>query len=275
MERLLMLRVQTHGCAAEVFLNDIPVGRIGGGPAPAGGQTASALLCLPVHEYLLEGSNDIRLVIDPSPVSVPSAAAKPKYAASTVAASLRLLLPRVGHVGSELQARTLAELDWAVAEGEIYHAPLSLSRSVMLPIKFPRWRWLDAPPLADIDSLKPAVAAYLQGLAIGLLRGDADMFILASRLRLDELAQAYQQPVGELASRLRARLQLLHATKALKLAIPDAADLLLRPCAETRLIECVTAGGEPVLRTEAGPDGTRSAWPLRLTVVSGQCHVLR
>ena len=266
MERLLMLRLQAHGCGAEAFLNDIPVGRVG----PAGG-----LLCLPVHEYLLEGSNDIRLVVDPAPAAQAKPPTRTRFAPATVGVSLRLLLPRIGHVGSELQARTLAEMEWAVAQDEVYQVPMTLSRSVMLPIKFPRWRWLDAPPMTELESLKPLVAAYLQGLVVGLLRGDAEMFLIASRLRLDELAQAYQRPVADVAAKLRSRLQLLHATKALKLVMPEAADLVLRPCAEGRLVECLAASGESVLRTDAAPDGSRSAWPVRLTVVSGQCHVLR
>ena len=54
MDRLLIMRLHVQGCAAEAWLNDIAVGRVG----PRGGD-----LCLPVHEYLLEGSNEISLEI--------------------------------------------------------------------------------------------------------------------------------------------------------------------------------------------------------------------
>ena len=62
MDRVLMLRLQAQGCAAEVLLNDVPVGRVG----PAGGT-----LCLPVHEYLLAGDNEISMVINPPPIANP------------------------------------------------------------------------------------------------------------------------------------------------------------------------------------------------------------
>jgi hypothetical protein len=266
MDRVLMLRLQAVGCTAEVCLNDIPVGRV---------NAHSRTLCLPVHEFLLSGENAISLVIDPAPPGIATSLLKPKLADNALGASLRLLLPRVGHVGSEMHARTLADVQWAVADGDVYEAPLVISKSVSLPIKFPRWRWLDAPQVKDDESLKPVVTKFLQGLAIGMARGEFDVFLSASRLRLEELAQAYQQPVTDLSNRLLTRLKLLYATKSIKMVMPDVADITLRRCANGRLLECVGPAGEPALRTLPAPDGSRVAWPVRVAVVNGQCHILR
>jgi hypothetical protein len=263
MERLLILRLRSLGCAAEVRLNDIPVAR-----TPAAGGS----LDLPVHEYLFEGANDIGLTIDPV---APGGVAAPRIASATTGASLRLLLPRIGQPGSELSARTLAELDWAVGEGEVFAPPVVSTRSVMLPVKFPRWRWLDLPAIDDPAAVQLLVAGFVQSLALALAKGDADMFLQAARLRFEELALAYQQPVAELADRWRSRIQLLHATKALKPVLPSLNDVLLRPCANGRLLDCVTPTGEPSLRTEAAPDGSTQAWPIRVTVVEGRCHIVR
>jgi hypothetical protein len=263
MERLLLLRLRSVGCAAEARINDIPVAR-----TPRGGGAAN----VPVHEYLLEGSNHIALAIEPG---WPGVAAAPRLAEATTGASLRLLLPRIGQLGSELNARTLADLDWAVPEGEIYAPQVAASRSIELPIKFPRWRWLDLQPVADLAAAQPVVARFVQNLAIALAKGDADAFLIAARLRFEELAQAYQKPAADLAARWRSRIQLLHATKALKPVLPALPEVLLRPCAGGRLLECVAASGEPSLRTEAAADGTRQAWPIRVAVVEGHCHILR
>ena len=56
MERLLLLRLASVGCAAEARLNDFSLGR-----TPAAG----GVLTLSVHEYVLEGDNALELVIDP------------------------------------------------------------------------------------------------------------------------------------------------------------------------------------------------------------------
>ncbi len=266
MDRLLVMRLYVQGCSAEALINDIPVGRV----VPGGGG-----LCLPVHEYLLDGANEVSLVIDPAAPGVGGAPALPRLAEGVVGARLRLLLPRIGQVGSELQARTVAEVVWGVPDGDVFSTPQTITRSIFLPIKFPRWRWLDAPVVEDVDAQKPLIASFLQAIAVDLLRGDPEPFLTASRLRLEELAQAYQQPVADVTTKLRSRLQLLHATKALKMAMPNAAEMLLRRCANGRLIECMGSGGRPALATLPGADGVSSAWPVRIAVVNGHCHILR
>ena len=266
MDRLLIMRLVVQGCAAEALINDIPVGRVG----PAGG-----VLCLPLHEYLLDGANEVSLVIDPAAPGATGMQALPRLAQGVVAARLWLLLPRIGQPGSELQARTVAEVEWGVPDGDVYTTPLTITRSIFLPIKFPRWRWLDAPVVDDVEAQRPLVAAFVQAIAADLLRGDPELYLTASRLRLEELALAYQQPVADITTRLRSRLQLLHATKALKMAIPGTSDMLLRPCANGRLIECMGSENRPALATQPGPDGNTSAWPVRVAVVNGRCHILR
>jgi hypothetical protein len=266
MDRVLMLRLEARGCEVEVRLNDFPLGRAG---------ALNGVLYLPVHEYVLAGTNAISIEIDPPEADLPRRVPVPKVADGDASASVRLILPRVGQIGKESQSRSLAELDWSVADGEVFKTPLVVSTEVALPIKFPRWRWLDAPEVDNLQALKPAILSHVQGLALALAKGEVDSFLEASRLRVEELALAYQQPVADMKARLRARLQLLYATKAMKMIIPGIEDLRLRTCANRRLIECLGPGGEPVLRTAPAPDGSRVSWPVRLAVVNGQCIILR
>ena len=263
MERLLLLRLASVGCAAEARLNDFSLGR-----TPAAG----GVLTLAVHEYVLEGDNALELVIDPV---LPGAEAPPRLAAVVAAARLHLLLPRIGAVGSPAAARTLATADWAAAEGSTIMPPVRVRRQAAIPVRFPRWRWLDVPPIDDAAAARPLVAAFVQSLALALARGDADAFVSAARLRFEELALAYQKSPADLAARWRSRIQLLHAGKALRPVLMPPGELLLRPCAGGRLLDCLASDGQPALRTEPAPDGTRHAWPMRVAIVDGQCHILR
>ena len=266
MDRVLMLRLQSHNCAAEVQINGIAVGRVG---------SVGGSLCLPVHEYLLAGDNFFQMVIDPPLAGTDKVGAVSRLAEGFVSAAMRLLLPRLGQLGSELHARTLASMDWSAAEGDVYVTSHTERCNASLPIKFPRWRWLDLPEIKDPESLKPLVTMYLQGIAIALARGEVDVFLAASRLRLEDMAVAYQQSLADVSGRLRARLQLLHATKAMKMVIPNLDELTLKLCAHGRLLECLGPLGEPALRTTTAPDGTRTSWPVRVAVVNGTCHILR
>jgi hypothetical protein len=170
-------------------------------------------------------------------------------------------------------ARTLAQLDWAAQADELVHTPHVSSVRAELPISFPRWRWLDA-PLLDAAALKPALAAYLLDIAVGLARGNPEPLVQASRLRLEDLATAYQLNLADEVGRLRVHVQQLHAAQPLKPVLPTAAKLLLRPVAGGRLLECLAPDGSPVLQSPA-PGGGRVCWPLRVAAVDGRFYGLR
>ena len=267
MERLLVLRLECIGVTAEAVLNGIPVARIKALPE------AASVITVPVHEYTIAGGNQIELVIEPPPPGR-TVAPKPLLSNGRRGASLRLLLPRIGQVAHPANARPLGELDWAPYADEVNEMPLTLRRTVELPIGFPRWRWLDAPVIDDPQPLLAPAAAYLQDLALALARGDPEPMLQAARLRLEDLAQAYQQDLAATAGRWRAQIQQLHARQPLEPTMPAADTLLLRPVAGGRLLECLDPAGEPVLRSPVA-DAGQVSWPLRLAAIDGKFYVMR
>jgi hypothetical protein len=265
MDRLLVLRLEVQGCQAEAVFNGVPLARAG---------AVQSVTTLAVHEFTLAGANEIELVVQPGPPGAPAPIPEPHLSDGQAWASLRLLLPRAGGAAHPASARSLAQIDWTPAADEVYETPLSLRQTVELPISFPRWRWLDARPIPDSPTLKADVAAYLRDMAVGLARGNAEPLIQASRLRLEELALAYQRNLADDVARLRSHVQQLHAVSPLKPALPAAAKLLLRPVAGGRLLECLAADGSPLLQS-AVAGGGRMAWPVRLAAVDGRFYVLR
>jgi hypothetical protein len=266
MERLLVLRLESVGVVAEASLNGVPLARSG----PQAGATTVA-----IHEYTLAGANELALVIaPPAPGETAAPEGEPLPSDGHLGASLRLLLPRIGQLAHPENARTLAQIDWAPPAGDVTTVPHTLRQTVDLPIAFPRWRFFDAPPVADAQALRGPAAAFLQGLALGLLRGDPEPLVQAARIRFEELAQAYQRNVADDVGRFRATVQRLHAAQPLQPAMPKAAALTLRPVAGGRLLECLGPGGQPVLAS-ATAGGGQVAWPVRLAVIDGRFYVVR
>jgi hypothetical protein len=264
MERLLVLRLDSVGVTAEAWLNGVPLARSG---------PASGAVTVPIHEYTLSGANDLQLVIQPAPPGQ-DMALQPLLSDGQRGASLRLLLPRVGQLAHPENARTLAQIDWAPPVGEVTDVPATLRQAVELPIAFPRWRWFDAPVVAQPRELLASAATYLQGLALGLARGDPEPLVLAARLRFEEVAQAYQRNLADDVGRLRLQVQQAHASGPLQPVMPKADALLLRPVAGGRLLECLTPDGQPVLQSPVAGGGVL-AWPLRLAVIEGRFYVIR
>ena len=264
MERLLVLRLESSGCSAEAVINGVPLVRVGG---------SQSVATLPVHEYWLAGNNALEMLVHPGAAGE-APAIEPKLSDGKAWASLRLLLPRVAGVAHPASARTVAQLDWAPPLDEVYMAPIAVRKSIDLPIAFPRWRWLDAPVITDVAALKQDAAAYLLEIALGLARGNPEPLIGAARLRLEELAAAYQRPLADDVARLRQQVQRLHALQPLKPALPSAAKLLLRPVADGRLLECLGSDGQPLLQSPVAGGGVQY-WPLRIAAVEGRFYVLR
>jgi len=264
MDRLMVLRLDVQGCDAEAQFNGVPLLR-------ATPQQPVALL--PVHEFTMMGSNELALLLHPGPAGAAPPPPEPRLADGQTFASLRLLLPRLDGVAHPASARSLAQLDWASAADAVYEAPFSLRQAVQLPTAFPRWRWLDAPPVADATALRPLVAAFLLEIALGMARGNPEPWLQATRLRLEEQASAYQRPLADDLARLRRHLAGLQV-QGLKMALPAAAQLQLRLVAGGRLLDCLGSDGGPALRGSLA-NGAQLAWPARVAVVEGSCYVLR
>ncbi len=264
MDRLLVLRVRSKGVAAEAWLNGLPIAR-----TPKGGGDC----CVPVHEFVVAGANRLELVVEPPPLTTPAAPA-PAIGDGAARADAALLLPRVGQLGNDATARLLGQVVWASPDGEVYRPPVQLSQELDIPVRFPRWRWLDGPKITEVDSLRGSAATFLQDVAIALARGDPEHMVVIAKLRFEELALAYGRPAADDLARWRARVQLLHAQKAIRPELPTPESLQLRLVADGRLLECLGADGLPVLRC-ARPDGSRVYWPMRLAAVERRFYPLR
>lgn len=266
MDRLMVLCVEAAGCPVEAQLNGMPVAALG----PRGGRVALA-----VHEYVLAGRNQVTLAIWPAPpnVAVPP---QPRVAIGPTWARARLLLLRQGQGVGDPDARLLASAEWAVEEGKSYDAPGQHTIEVDLPVSFPRWRWLDAPPIALNAAVQRQILEFVQLQAIELMHGNPQALLDVAKLRFDELALAYQETAAQVTQRFRDHLQGLYAAKALKIVPPAADQLVLRAIHGGRLIECLSPLGGPVLRTQNDdPALPEHAWPVRLAMVEGKIYVLR
>jgi len=266
MDRLLVLDLESGGCAAEVAINGMPVAALG----ITGGRAVLA-----VHEYTLGGRNTLSLTVGAPPAGQP-VQPQPRVAVGPTWARTRLVLIRQGQSPGDPNARVLGSVEWAAVEGKTWEAPSTHMREVELPVTFPRWRWLDAPPVAPGTDVHRQVLEFLQELAVELGHGNPEPMVAAAKLRFDELALAYQRNVAEVVQRFRDHLQWLYAAKALKVVPPAAEDVVLRPIVEGRLVECLTPAGGPALRTRNEAPGLGDhAWPVRLALVDARIYVLR
>jgi hypothetical protein len=262
MERLMVIKLVGEACNAEAWLNGLPMARI---------TPLAPRAVVPVHEAALAGSNRLELVVS----AEAGAIAAPEKALVAMAAQVHLLLPRVGHAIDETQARTLARLEWSCAAGDALTLPARRMHETELPIRFPRWRWLDAPVVQPTSAITQQAHAFISGLARDLARGQTDSFITATRLRTEELALAYQRSPESETIRLREWLDQMYASSRLvwQNLVPE--EMKLRPLAAGRLLECLGGNDHAALTTMPDKAGNSLALPMKLSLVEGRFYVLR
>jgi len=271
MQRLLFIRLHVDGCAAEVWINGLPVFSVGPG-APLAGRA--------IHEFVFAGANrvELRVAPDRGALVAPGEFGRlPCVAESAARAHLRLALVREGRGIDDENARVLAERGWHVGAGEPWDAPLQQAFDVDLPVNFQRWRWPEAPLIPEPEAARPLVQRFLQQTAAQLSRGDVEGLLTAARIKIEEVAAAYQRTPADETARLRAHLLRLHAAGALTVPAPAPGALLLRPCADGRLLDCLLTDGGPALRALVSPEAGGAGWalPLRIALVDKRIHVLR
>lgn len=258
----MVLRLQAQGCAAEAWMNGLPVARV----------TADAPdACVPVHEAALAGPNRLELRV----AAPPGGGTGSQPAPHAMVARAQLLLPRIGATVDESAARVLAAVDWSCAAGDDVSLPLSRTRDADLPIRLPRWRWVDAPVVEPTPALRLAAHAFVSGLARDLGRGQTESFIAATRLRTEEVALAYQRSPESETTRLREWLEQLYASSALVWPPLAPEDFELRRIADGRLLECLRGDGRAALTTVPDEGGGCVVLPLKLSWVEGRFYVLR
>ena len=261
MERLMVIKLVAQGCCAQAWFNGLPMARV---------TPQAPLVVVPTHEAALVGANRLELVVSAEP-----GAATPPTAAHVMAAQLHLLLPRMGGVIDETQARVLAQLDWSCDAGAPLELPARRVQETELPIRFPRWRWLDAPVVQLTPALAQQAHAFVTGLARDLARGQTESFMAATRLRTEELALAYQRSPESEAARLRESLEQMYASSRLVWQAWTPEEMQLRPLVDGRLLECLGIDGRAALTTMPDKAGNTVALPLKLSVVEGRFYVLR
>lgn len=263
MDRLLVIRLEAQGCTAEALLNGIPLARV---------DAAQPCATVPAHECTVSGENRLELLIWPPALLVGETPAPlPAFPSDGErSASLNVLLPRMDHAIDPAQSRSLAKLLWAPEAGVSLAPPIRLAEAVVLPVNFPRWRWLDAPVLRLDAALQARVQAWLQETVEDLRAGRFDALLQALRPRAQDLGTAYGRDPRDLLQALHQQLAARHAQGGPAWADIPPAELLLRPVADGRLLDCLLSGGGPALRTEPDADGQVFSLPLRLAVVDGQ-----
>ena len=267
--KAVCLEAAVAGCEAEVYVNDIPLGRIGGELSPLPDRFG-----MTVSDYVVNGPNRIELVLFPG--ERPSLARAPQGNKDTagVMAWIRLAEYDAG-VAIGDGGYTLHELFYDGDQGE-QPAPVVVGDVVGVTSQFSTpWAWERAEPLVMSGALIGEATRFVEDLWHVMSTRDVAGQNALSELNVREGCTAYGSDYRQTRAEHNAMLGDIFGdpTFAMRALAHETFDFRL--CANNRLVECVGRDWKPVVVSAPDAGGTVMRVPLFLGRINGRLAWLR
>jgi hypothetical protein len=269
LQEIYYLRLHAAGCFAEAWLNGIAVSRVDPVYCRLDGR--------PVHDYLLPAKNIVTLVVSPGALAAqPFAPAAPDRGPPGRVAPRALLAGPRGVLPDDPAVRKLASLVWRPAPGAVVSPPVLLNAEAELPVWLPSWSWLEATPVAPSPELNQLVFVFVRRLAEGFRGGDPSLYLQFAGTRFREVAQAYAVKEEDTRTNFLRQWESVSARDGFQFSLPDPAQLAVRVMAGGKMLDCIDANFQPILRAEPLENGsTPLLYPLRLSFFGRDVCIVR
>jgi hypothetical protein len=268
-----VLECRVEHCTAEFYINDIPVIRRG--------QTMGTVFDGPVNHLLVNGTNEIAILLEPGPA--PGTAIRGgqygrcrKKLPENARAAVRLARYPYGAISGGPDAEPLLEAQWLSPEnGDPVVLPLVVTTAEDLGPMFGTWAWESAPPLSlDMDT-RVAIGNAVSEILHPLDRGDADPFVWCGAPRSEEIEKAFDLPQGTKKAQILMGIIRDAANPWWGMEPLDPGSFDLRLCARNRLVQIMATDWRPALREKPSPSGERSYYDMMLGLLDDQWRILR
>jgi hypothetical protein len=251
------------GLSAELYVNDVPVARVGGQLQP--------WASVAVPEFLVDGKNTLSVVLGAGETpATAKAGVKDRQSEPGMEIWARIVRMKDGEMAQPGSGETLLEITWVCDSPE--SLPKTLSTSGDVGTKFGLWKWQSAETLT-LDSATTASATdFITRIAKAYTSGKPDPIIEAAKYKHEEAVRAYPvYPEGSFDAMFKEQLATMSQQPNWKpYELPhDQYDLRL--VADGRMIEAIAKDWRPIIRVENGDYG----YHLYLGKVDGQWQILR
>jgi hypothetical protein len=261
---LIYLDFLVQDCAAEVWLNDIPLRMLDG--------KTQHQVSMPVPSYVVDGVNKLELVVLPGSIPSESRSGIRKLSPSDASARARLARYQDGALLDSEQGQVLVAVQWA-ADGMEHEFPVVVADLGDCGRNAGMWSWQKA-NIIDLARDRQRImavlgeihAAFRDGDSTGLI-GYCDTFLKEEAIAfpaysVDELRARLMKDVGE------------NAAKVDYVGALDPEQFDLRLCAKGRLVEAIDRRWQPII-AGSGPGGDEFPFPIFLGQLGGKFEILR
>lgn len=255
MDKTLTLRAHVAGADAMLCLNRLPLVRVRDGQE----------VKLAVHEYLMAGDNQIEL----------QSLAKQAMCAHAIHAHLNIEIQKDRGSKVITTPTVLHTVERVVQPRERLPQQRILNAMVNLPVKFPRWRFLDLlDSLAeenDRPRLEDFVSDLLRSIEKKRIVDITPLFISRNK----ELALAYGLDASALHRAFCDSLLSNVESGSLAAGCSDPEQWQFRRVGQSSMYALLNQEHEPLLQFHEPESNTVHRWPMLVAVLTGDVFVIR
>lgn len=273
-----VLEAQTSGIDAEFYINDIPIVLRG----PNHGQHYAA----PVNQYLLDGPNELSMIVRPGPIPSESQSGrngqKETFAPTTEQAWARISsYPARATVGGP-DGTELMKVEWPIRDErksrddyQPREYPLKIVQFRDMGQMFGACAWQNAPKVRIDETVRNEIFEMLDALRSSLAAGDPELYIQLQKIRLEEVARAYQTSSDERRQMVREVTRSDAQQSWWGFPPLDKEQFDLRLAGRGAMVQCIDKRWDPILRENANDKNERAYYNLFVSKLEGKWVILR
>jgi hypothetical protein len=253
--KLLHAELTVENCAAELWLNDIPIAKLG----PTGSQNTS----IPAHMYVVDGENILETVMGVGPEPSASRQAGDEPLKSNAAVRARLVALEPGQFTGDPNAEILARID-ETPNGQPEVPRIGRGVRRLGPV-FGLWAWQSLPRLRFDPATTSAVEEVLERIRDSFQRGDPSVLVDLARPKFEAAARAYPtRTLPQIIEQFEGVVRRYASTPGwgMQPLAPD--QFSFRVVAGGRLIECINKDWKATVRSAPLASGFPYYFPIFL-----------
>ena len=266
-DRMIYMEVKKQNCEVELYVNGIPMKR---------SSTSQAFASIPVHQYLVDGNNEIELIVNPGLSPSKARTAHRELDSTGVQAVARLVKYPVGVYPGDASGEVLGEIGWKGQNAKKEIFPKIVATKIELGPMFGRWQWQDAEQVTLDKKTLAEISVYVDKFYAAFAASKSQELLDFAKVRIQEGDKAYPgtNVVAENVMVVRDVEERKYDTRW-KVAPLQPAQFDFRVHAEGRIVEIINADWKTPFRgVFVGTDEDYS-YSMFLSKIKGQWVMVR
>ena len=181
-DHMIYVEVNKQYCEVELYVNGIPIRR---------SSTNQAFASIPAHQFLVDGANEIELVINPGSTPSQARTTQRELDATGVQVVAKLVKYPVGVYPGDVSGEILGMVQWTGQNAKKEMFPKILATKIELGPLFGRSLWQDAEKVTLDKKTLAEISAYVEKFYAAFAASRGQEMLDFAKIRLEESDRFY------------------------------------------------------------------------------------